>query len=168
MTILSLPRLTGFFLFLFLSVGAFAQERYDDSVALNGIKEAKSVFLIDFKSAKTTAFYMDLIVGTYDGLVRQGVEPEMVVVIIGPTVKYLSTTANPELTFDYEKEFNAIQASIKALHQRGVRMEVCAIATDVFKINNAELPEELSVVADGFISLIGWQAQGYKLVPVFS
>lgn len=149
------------------SLNASAEEVYDDSVALNGITSAKGVFLIDFQTAQKTAFYMDLIVGTYDGLVKQNVEPEMVVVVIGPTVKFLSKTANPELTFDYEKEFDSIQKSIKELHKRGVRIEVCAIATDVFNIDNKSLPEELSVVADGFISLIGWQTQGYKLVPVF-
>ncbi len=152
---------------LLLAGPATAQPVYDDAAALNGIKEAKAVFLIDFKTAKTTAFYMDLIVGTYDGLKRQDVEPEMVVVIIGPTVKFLSKTASPELAFDYEKEFDSIQTSIKALVERGVRIEVCAIATDVFGIDNALLPAGLSVVADGFISLIGWQTQGYKLVPVF-
>lgn len=154
------------FTFLF-AVSLSAEQKYDDSVALNGISETKAVFLIDFQTAQKTAFYMDLIVGTYDGLKRQNVEPEMVVVVIGPTVKFLSKTANPELTFDYEKEFDSIQKSIKELHKRGVRIEVCAIATDVFKVDNNTLPQELSVVADGFISLIGWQTQGYKLVPVF-
>lgn len=155
------------FFLLSFSLHTSAKETYDDAVALNGINTAKAVFLIDFQTAKKTAFYMDLIVGTYDGLVRQKVEPEMVVVVIGPTVKFLSKTANPELTFDYEQEFDSIQASIKELHKRGVRIEVCAIATDVFKVDNKTLPQELSVVADGFISLIGWQTQGYKLVPVF-
>lgn len=155
------------FIAVFFSSSLLAEQEYNDSVALNGITSAKAVFLIDFKTAQKTAFYMDLIVGTFDGLKRQIVEPEMVVVVIGPTVKYLSKTANPELTFDYEKEFDSIQNSIKALHQRGVRIEVCAIATDVFGIDNSTLPKELDVVADGFISLIGWQTQGYKLVPVY-
>jgi intracellular sulfur oxidation DsrE/DsrF family protein len=155
-------------LFCLCSYAVQADEKYNDAAALNGISAAKAVFLIDFKSAKTTAFYMDLIVGTYDGLKRQGVDPEMVVVVIGPTVKFLSKESDPELTFDYEQEFDSIQTSISELNQRGVRIEVCAIATDVFKVDNSLLPSALSVVADGFISLIGWQMQGYKLVPVFS
>lgn len=154
---------------LLLSVLSFSAsaEKYDDSVALKGIDAVKSVFLIDFKTAAQTAFYMDLIKGTYDGLERQGVSTEMILVIIGPTVQFLSKTNNPELTFDYEKEFDSIQASIKALHERGVRIEVCAIATKVFNVKDETLPPELSMVADGFISLIGWQTKGYKLVPVF-
>ena len=163
-------RLLKVLMLVYLCLGSWieAAEKYDDSAALNGLSSAKAVFLVDFKTAKTTAFYMDLIVGSYDGLVRQGVEPKMIVVVIGPTVKFLSKTNNPELTFDYETEFDSIQKSISRLEKRGVRIEVCAIATDVFNVDNAKLPKALTMVADGFISLIGWQMQGYKLVPVFS
>lgn len=163
-------RLLKILTLVYLCLGSWvdAAERYDDSAALNGLSAAKAVFLIDFKTAKVTAFYMDLIVGSYDGLVRQGVDPKMIVVVIGPTVQFLSKTNNPELTFDYETEFDSIQKSISRLEKRGVRIEVCAIATDVFNVDNATLPKALTMVADGFISLMGWQMQGYKLVPVFS
>lgn len=155
---------------VYLCLGSWiaAAEKYDDSAALNSLSSAKAVFLVDFKTAKTTAFYMDLVVRSYDGLVRQGIDPRMIVVVIGPTVKFLSKTNDPELTFDYETELDSIQKSISRLEKRGVRIEVCAIATDVFNVDNATLPTALTVVADGFISLIGWQMQGYKLVPVFS
>ncbi|WP_415895450.1 DsrE family protein [Neptuniibacter sp. PT34_22] len=155
------------FLLLFTITSINAEQKYNDAAALNGIEQAKGVFLIDFKTAKTTAFYMDLIVGTYDGFKLQGVEPEIVVVVIGPTVQFLSQEAKPELAFEYEESFDSIQQSIKALAKRDVRIEICAIATDVFNVDNDKLPQELDVVADGFISLIGWQTQGYKLVPVF-
>ena len=54
-----------------------------------------------------------------------------------------------------------------ALHELGVRQEICAIATRVFKVDNASLLPGLSLVGDGFISLIGWQTQDYKLIPLF-
>ena len=164
--LMSCLQVFSYFLLL-LTFSVQAEQKYNDSVALNGIKEAQSVFLIDFKTAKKTAFYMDLIVGTYDGLKRQGVESEMVVVVIGPTVQFLSKDAKPELAFEYEESFDSIQQSIQALAERDVRIEICAIATDVFNVDNNKLPQTLDVVADGFISLIGWQTQGYKLVPVF-
>jgi intracellular sulfur oxidation DsrE/DsrF family protein len=44
---------------------------------------------------------------------------------------------------------------------------VCSIATKVFGIDNATLFPEMTVIGDGFVSLIGYQAQGYGLVPVF-
>lgn len=46
-------------------------------------------------------------------------------------------------------------------------MEVCAVATRVFGVDNDAILPGMHVVGDGFVSLIGWQSQGYKLVPKF-
>ncbi len=139
----------------------------NDSMALNGIKEAKSVFLIDFTDIKTTAFYLKIIQGTHKGFVKQGVKPKMVLVFIGKTVKFLSTKQDEAFEMENENELKSIQNSIKEFAKLGVRMEVCAVATDVFKVDNSTIPSQMDIIADGFISLIGWQTQGYKLVPIF-
>lgn len=139
----------------------------NDSAALNGIKEAKGVFLIDFTNPRKTAFYLNIIKGTHQGFVKQGVEPDMVLVFIGQTVKYLSTRPGDELAFEFEAELKSIAETVKELHDLGVRMEVCAVATGVFGVDNDTILPEMNVVGDGFISLIGWQTQGYKLVPIF-
>lgn len=139
----------------------------NDAAALNGIKEAKSVFLIDFTNPQKTAFYLEVIQGTHKGLVKQGVKPDMVLVFIGKTVEYLSTKPEDEMAMEFEKELQSIQDSIKAFAKLGVRMEVCAVATKVFGVDNDTIPKEMNIVGDGFISLIGWQTQGYKLVPIF-
>lgn len=139
----------------------------DDSAALNGVKETKSVFLIDFTNVQKTAFYLKIIEGTHQGLVSQGVKPNMVLVFIGETVKYLSTKQDEAFEMDNEESLKSIQDSIKRLAALGVRMEVCAVATKVFNVDNSAIPKEMNIVADGFISLIGWQTQGHKLVPIF-
>lgn len=138
-----------------------------DKVALNGIKEAKSVFLIDFTDVKKTAFYLKIIEGTHKGLASQGVKSNMVLVFIGPTVKFVSTKQDEAFEMENETDLTSIQESIKSLASQGVRMEVCAIATKVFNVDNKTIPKEMSLIADGFISLIGWQTQGHKLVPIF-
>lgn len=139
----------------------------NDSAALNGVKETKSVFLIDFTNVKKTAFYLNIIEGTHKGLVSQGVKPNMVLVFIGETVKYLSTKQDEAFEMENEESLESIQNSIKRLASLGVRMEVCAVATKVFNVDNNTIPKEMNIVADGFISLIGWQTQGHKLVPIF-
>ncbi|MES9838259.1 MAG: DsrE family protein [Candidatus Thiodiazotropha sp.] len=57
--------------------------------------------------------------------------------------------------------------SARLLKAKGVRMEVCAIANRAFEVENTTILPEMEVVGDGFISLIGWQTQGHKLVPIF-
>ena len=160
----------GFFVLLaffsLLSATSYAKD-INDSVALNGIKAAKSVFLIDFTNPKKTAFYLNIIAGTHKGLINQNVKSDMVLVFIGKTVSYLSTQPSDELELEYEDELASIQNSIQEFSKLGVRMEVCAVATKVFGVDNNTIPKQMNIVADGFISLIGWQTQGYKLVPIF-
>ena len=155
------------FLISLLYINIASAKEINDSVALNGIKEAKSVFLIDFTDVKTTAFYLTIIEGTHKGFTSQGVKSKMVLVFIGKTVKYLSTKQDEAFEMEYEEELASIQSSIKKFKELGVRMEVCAVATKVFNIDNKTIPKEMDIVADGFISLIGWQTQDYKLVPIF-
>ena len=100
-------------------------------------------------------------------MASQGVKSNMVLVFIGPTVKFVSTKQDEAFEMENEKDLTSIQESIKSLASQGVRMEVCAIATKVFNVDNNTIPKEMSLIADGFISLIGWQTQGHKLVPIF-
>lgn len=153
--------------FIFFSTMQVKAENINDSAALAGISHAKSVFLIDFTNPKKTAFYLDIIRGTHKGLMKQNVNSEMVLVFIGKTVQYLSTEPEDELELEYETDLASIQHSIKEFAKLGVRMEVCAVATKVFNVKNHTIPTEMNLVGDGFISLIGWQTQGYKLVPIF-
>ena len=60
-----------------------------------------------------------------------------------------------------------IESNIASLAELGIRQEICAVATRVFGIENNTIVDGLTLVGDGFISLIGYQAQGYHLVPVF-
>lgn len=139
----------------------------NDAAALQGVKQGKGVFLIDFNDPKKTAFYLEIIKGTHAGLTRQGVKPDFVIVYIGPTVRFLSTAPDDELALEQGDALEAIADRVKELSELGVRQEICAIATRVFKVPNETILPGLTLVDDGFISLIGWQTQGYKLIPLF-
>ena len=163
----SIAKILFFITTIVLFNTSISAQEINDKAALNGIKEAKGVFLIDFTDVKTTAFYLKIIEGTHAGFIKQDVNPDLVLVFIGKTVKYLSTQQDEAFEMENEEDLNSIQNSIKNLAKLGVKLEVCAVATKVFNIDNKTIPKEMSIVADGFISLIGWQTQGYKLVPIF-
>ena len=163
-------RLLLFVIVLALPFTAVADKRsapINDAAALAGLKVGKGVFLIDFTNPKKTAFYLDVIRGTHTGMREQGVEPDFVLVFIGQTVAYLSTQPSDELALEYEDELASIAETVSELSELGVRMEVCAVATRVFNIDNDTILSGMHIVGDGFISLIGWQNQEYKLVPIF-
>ena len=139
----------------------------NDQAALGDLKVGKGVFLVDIGDAKKLNFYLDVIQGTYKGMKDQGVAPDFVLVYIGPSVKYLSTTPSPETEQEAGGVLLEIESNVEALAALGVKQEICAVATRVFGIDNDTVLADLSLVGDGFISLIGYQAQGYHLVPVF-
>lgn len=139
----------------------------NDQAALGDLKVGKGVFLVDIGDANKLNFYLEVIQGTYKGMKDQGVEPDFILVFIGPSVKYLSSSPSPETEQEAGGVLMEIESNVEALAALGIKQEICAVATHVFGIKNDTVLPNLSLVGDGFISLIGHQAQGYHLVPVF-
>ena len=156
-----------FILLLVSSTIQAEQSTIKDHAALGNLKVGKGVFLVDIGDAKKLNFYLEVIQGTYKGMKDQGVEPDFILVYIGPSVKYLSTSPSPETEQDAGGVLMEIESNVEALASLSVRQEVCAVATRVFGIDNKTLLPGLTPVGDGFISLIGYQSQGYHLVPVY-
>lgn len=144
---------------------AHAAEPINDTAALAGVEEAKGVFQIDFTQAEKTAFYLEIIRGTHANFVRQGLDPDLVIVFIGPTVQFLSTEAGEDVADP--ATLMRIESEVARLAELGVRLEVCAVATEVFGVDNDTLFDGLALTGDGFVSMIGWQAQGYHPITMF-
>lgn len=163
----TIAKLLIFFLLLVSNVIQAEQSVINDQAALGDLKVGKGVFLVDIGEAKKLNFYLEVIQGSYKGMKEQGVEPEFILVFIGPSVKYLSTSPSPETEQEAGGVLLDIESNVEALAALGVKQEVCAVATRVFGIDNKTLLAGLTSVGDGFISLIGYQSQGYHLVPVY-
>ena len=150
-----------------VSAAVQAEQKIDDRAALADLKTGKGVFLVDIGDAKKLNFYLEVIQGTYKGMKAQGVEPDFILVYIGPSVKYLSSAPSSEIEQEAGGILLEIESNVEALAELGIKQEVCAVATRVFGIDNNSILPGMTLVGDGFISLIGYQAQGYHLVPVF-
>ncbi|GAB7024763.1 DsrE family protein [Geotalea toluenoxydans] len=139
----------------------------NDAAALEGVKQGKGIFLVDTDNPQKTALYLNLINETHKSLAAQKVKSDLVVVFIGPTVRFLTAAPEAELAAKHQEFLKSITATVKELDRKGVRMEVCEIATGVFKVPVDKLLPGLKLVGNGFISLIGYQSKGYGLVPIF-
>lgn len=159
--------LTTIFLIIAINTAHATEATINDSTSLGNLKLGKGVFLVDIGDPKKLNFYLEVIQGTYNGMKAQGVEPDFILVYIGPSVKYLSTAPSSETELEAAGILLEIESNVEALAELGIKQEVCAVATRVFGIDNKNVFPDLTLVGDGFISLIGYQAQGYHLVPVF-
>ena len=46
-------------------------------------------------------------------------------------------------------------------------MEACGLATNLFKVDNNTILPGIKVVANTYVSLIGYNAQGYAAIPIY-
>jgi intracellular sulfur oxidation DsrE/DsrF family protein len=136
------------------------QAAYNDAAALKGVTQGKGIFMVSLDNPQKMALYLKVIAGTHDNFTRQGVAPDLKVVFIGASVRHLTRTAAGSHGGELARQIDQLQT-------KGVRLEICAIATELFGIDNADLLKPLHVINDGFISAIGYQSQGYQLVPIY-
>jgi len=136
-----------------------------DTQALQGLSSAKAVFMLNVKDARRMAHVIKVIEKTDKGMRAQGVKPEIVVVFIGPSVAFL-TSDRRGISYMDQRNVTSIQKGIKKLKALGIRSEVCGVALKGMDIAPADVIPEVQPVGNGFISAIGYQAQGYALVPV--
>ncbi len=133
--------------------------------ALDGVDEVKAIYDVRVKDAKRFAFFLDVIGKAYDGLFARGVGADVVVAVRGPSIRYLSTE-----TWSYTEEDQRHLAKaaslLEGLRKRGIKIEACSIAAGLFKVDHSSYLPGVIPVENTFVSLIGYQAQGYALVPV--
>lgn len=137
-----------------------------DQAALYGLQEAKGVFMIDLTDPKRFAHVLKVIEETQTGIAKQGVKPHLIVVVIGPTVAFLTQDRRGIPYLDQPAVARA-QATVAKLKSQGVRIEACGIALKGMDIKPSDLIPQVTAVGNGFISAIGYQTQGYQLVPVY-
>jgi predicted peroxiredoxin len=151
---------------LALAGAAVATDKPNDADALKGVTEGKVVFDINIAEPKKLPLYLMVVDETVDDLKRQGVKPEVILAFRGKAVTLITKEREQiELTdFEYLDKANEF---IKTLQSKGVKMEACSVATRLFNVDNGEILDGIKPVGNTFVSLIGYQAQGYSTIPLY-
>ena len=156
------------FLSIFLLCGTVVNVSGEEYEALQGLKSIKAVFDVRTGNPQSALSLLKLIHDTFkDKDIRADMKkPAFEVVFLGPSVKLVSK--NIESFSADEKKFLAeISHTITAMSKEGIRFEICMVAAKVFGVEASSILPEIKQVHNGWISLIGYQAKGYSLVPVY-
>jgi intracellular sulfur oxidation DsrE/DsrF family protein len=145
-----------FFLTIFTQQLHAAQKPDAGHEAFAGLKTAKVIFDVRVPDQEKLIFNLKLIDETHEGLAAEGIKPKMVVSFRGPGVKLLTSNV-------IDEEAHAL---IRSLIKKGVRIEVCAVATRIFKVDNAGIIPEIKLVANVLHSFIGYQNRGYAIIAL--
>ena len=156
-------------LFLAVSVGLTSAPAlaggYDNS--LKDVTGLKAVFDVSQGSAKVSNLVFWAIKNVYEDKTVQNLpeKTKLAVVFHGPAVKLISTV-NDGLKKEEVMEKDKFQATLRQMKKDGVKLEVCLYAAKVMGVDPATIIPEIDRVGNGFISVIGYQTQGYSVVRV--
>ncbi len=148
---------------LFMTILAMA----GDYPALQNVKKVKTVFDVSQGSPQLANIVFWAVKNVYeDPSVRSLPEPPQIAVVFhGPAVKMISTDRK-----DFKaKDANALDDFAKTIRQMkadGVKIEACDYAMKVLNVDPATILPEVDRVDNGFISIAGYQAQGYSLITI--
>ena len=135
--------------------------------ALDGVKEVKAVFDVTLGDPETANVVFWAVRDVYDNeSVRALPEPPRIAVVFhGEAVKLISS--DREGISDSDKlAVNEFTDMVRQMKQEGVTLEICLYAAKVLGIDPATIMPEVDHVGNGFVSVVGYQAQGYSLVTI--
>ncbi|MCB1802698.1 MAG: DsrE family protein [Gammaproteobacteria bacterium] len=153
-------------LLLLLIQPALATSKPDDADALRNVDRGKVIFDINMTDAKKMTLYLSVIRETVDDLKRQNVEPDVILAFRGLSVRLISKDREQMELTDFE-HLDKIAEQLADLREQGVRMEACSVATRLFGVDNGTLLDGIKPVGNTFVSLTGYQAQGYANIPIY-
>jgi intracellular sulfur oxidation DsrE/DsrF family protein len=166
----SKPKFHRIYLFvitsLFVSLMAFPAIS-GDYKALEGVESVKTVFDVSQGSPKTANIVFWAVNNVNDDKnVRALTHPPQVAVVFhGPSVKMISTDRSGFKESDNE-ELDKFADTIRQMKADGVKFEVCDYALKVMGVDPKTVMPEVDHVPNGFISIAGYQAQGYSVITI--
>jgi len=159
--------LTSLFMafFLALQVTPVVAGGYDN--ALHDVKGVKVLFNVSLGNPafSNAVFWAVRNVYQDEAVSSLPEKPQVAVVFHGPAVKLLSSD---RAGFDQKDigEIDKFQTTLREMKKDGVKLEVCLYAAKVMGIDPATIMPEIDQVGNGFISVAGYQAQGYSVVTI--
>ena len=157
--------LTFFLTLTGASTAAASQAEFDNSRSLDGVQKASIYFDVSLKDDALLVFRMDLLDRTIKTLDESGLEVSAVIGIRGHASRFITKGEHYVLDEQVENK-KKIQQWIKRFSDRGIVIEQCAIAAGMHDIASDDFLPEVTIVGNGYVSLVGYQAQGYSVVPM--
>jgi intracellular sulfur oxidation DsrE/DsrF family protein len=152
-------------IFMLAVVGSVSAATYE---SLAGLKSIKAIFDVRAANAKSAAIQLKLIHDTYKdkSIMAVSKKPSFIVAFMGPSVKLISKDKRGFSAED-QKAMDEIAKTVQEMAKDGIKLEVCDFAVKVFGVDPASILPEIKHVPNGWVSLIGYQAKGYSLVPAY-
>lgn len=150
---------------LFVAFNAPAQQNDKTPASLKGIKPVKMIFDVNVGNPKLLSLRLKLIEKTLNDIASY-TDYKTVVTFRGAASDFMTKNDN-HIDNAHIQLKNKIFRQIKTLKQDyNVTLEQCGIAIGLRGISPEEVYDIINVVENGYVSIIGYQNQGYAFVPM--
>jgi hypothetical protein len=149
---------------LLVAAMAFAgQERMPKS--LSGVTTTKIVVDVNVENPDLLLKRMYLLDKTYRQLVNAGKKPVVVMAFRAKASLYI-TKGDAYVAPEQKQAKEEMKDWIEHFSKLGFSIEQCGLAADMLKIKATDFLPQVEVVENGYVSLIGYQHQGYAYLPM--
>lgn len=133
--------------------------------ALKGLGTVKVVVDVNVGEPRLLLRRIEMIDETFSQLLDAGVKPVFVVAFRGPATRYV-TTGEKHVAPGNLAVKKEIREWIDQFHENGFILEQCAIAAQGQKVPVEDILPRISVVKNGYVSLVAYQNKGFALLPM--
>ncbi len=142
-----------------------AGEIYTNENALKNVVQANVYFDVTLDDSQKLLLRMNLLQQTVQQLREAGLDTSIVIGFREGASRFI--TRGDHYVLDEESEDKQkIQALLSRFSDERISIEQCSIAADLLDIIHEDFLPEVRIVANGYISLIGYQNQGYAVVSM--
>ena len=133
--------------------------------ALQGLTSVRLICDVTVGDPELLLNRMALLDDTYTQLLDAGLTPKVVVAFRGEASRFTAKDGKylPPAQRRHQADMKEWLKHFKAL---GFGIEQCAVAAKARNIDTKDVLPQVTVVANGYVSLIGYQNQGYALLPM--
>lgn len=153
--------------FGFFSTATVYAAGLTNAEALKGLKDVYALYDVRNSNPKVVLANLKFIESNYQNLLKEKVKPHLRIIFISGAVQFITTQPSEMVDMEYGDTLQAIAVQVERLVKLGVAMEACGGAMAYFNVDYNTLLPGIKPVRSGFISVMGWQAQGYSLIPVY-
>lgn len=158
--------LTSLLAFSLLLPTAALADKPSDERAIAGLENGRILWDITIGDPERLIARLSVIEETYDDMVRQGLEPEMMFAFRGSAAGLIAATTD-HLELEDVSAVRHIHERLEDLLARdGVHMEACSIATRRFDLTQDDLLPGIQLVGNTFLSIMGYENQGYATIRI--
>lgn len=152
-------------LWIFLLATPAAGNAQQPNRALKGVSSVKVYYDVNVGKGKKLATRLMLINKTFSQLEDAGVQSQFIVGFRGKASRFMTKGSHYVLEEDVPNKKQVHSLAIQLI-KKGIRLEQCRIAADLQAINPNDFLPGITVIQNGYISMIGYQTKGFVMIPM--